>query len=211
MNAIRYATMFSAIAAAALSPLAAQTRTAPSSRPPVTAPAVVAHYTANAPFDGDPGAAARIDILIERWSTDSEARDLEKAMSAAGPDALLQRVQSIRRRAGVLLIPGVQGAGARARVRHPVNLYFARERKTASGTQIVLVADHYLAIGKPTGEWPADFQASLLDIRMTADGTGVGKVASATALAANKATGALEVANFDAQPASLVQVQQARD
>jgi hypothetical protein len=179
-------------------------------RPAVTTGAAIAKYVAKAPYEGDNGAAARIDILIERWSTDQERESLATAMSKDGPAGLLSTMQGIRQRAGVLLMPGVQGAGARGRIRRPINLYFAREVKTATGTQLVLAADHYLAFGQPTVEWPSAFEVSLLDIRFAKDGIGIGKVAPATALALNASTKAIEVANFETRPARLLDVRSER-
>jgi len=175
-------------------------------RPPITTGAAIAKYVARAPYEGDGGAAAKIDILIERWSTDKERESFGTAMAKDGPAGLLSTMQGIRQRAGVLLMPGVQAAGARARMRRPINLFFAREVKTATGTQLVLATDHYLAFGQPTVEWPSDFEVSLLDIRFTKDGVGIGKVAPASALELNATTNAIEVANFEGRPARLLDV-----
>ena len=208
MNPTRCGTMTALICAATLCSVAAQSpaHTTNVTRPPITTGAAVAHYTATAPYEGDTGAGARIDILIERWSTDQERADLVAGLAAGGPDGMLTKMQSIRRRAGVLLMPGVQGAGARARIRRPVNIYFAQKLETAGGSRVVLATDHYLALGQPTVDWPADFEVSMLDIRFTGDGAGVGKVGLAAKLAYNKDTGAFELANYEAAPARLITV-----
>jgi hypothetical protein len=200
--------MTARICAATLCSVAAHSpaRTTQAVRPPITTGAAVAHYTATAPYEGDSGAGARIDILIERWSTDQERADLVAGLAAGGPDGMLTKMQSIRRRAGVLLMPGVQGAGARARIRRPVNIYFAQKLETAGGSRVVLATDHYLALGQPTVDWPADFEVSMLDIRFTGDGAGVGKVGLAAKLGYNKDTRAFELANYEAAPARLITV-----
>ena len=84
-------------------------------------------FVARAPSESDPGAASsRIDIVIERWSTDEERENLRGALSQRGPDTLLPALQKVWRRAGVVLYPGIQGAGARVRQRRSRNLMFAR-------------------------------------------------------------------------------------
>ncbi len=163
-------------------------------------------FVARAPVDGDPASFGRIDIMIEHWSTDKDGEELAAALNKGGPAGLLPALQSLRRRVGVLLIPGVPGSGARARLRHPINLYFARQIETPKGRQMILVADHPLAFGQPTVKWPAEFAFSLLDVRFTADGTGIGKVAPAEKLAYNKETHSIEAANYDALPVRLLEM-----
>jgi hypothetical protein len=163
-------------------------------------------FVAMAPIDGDPGSPARVDIIIDHWSPEAELQNLRAAFRNSGPGGLLSLLKGIGRPAGVLLIPGVPASGARARLRHPINVYFAREVETAGGRQVVLATDRYLAFGQVTVNWPSNFEFSLLDIRFAADGTGVGKVATADKLAVNARTGAIELANYDAQPARLIDV-----
>ena len=168
--------------------------------------ALFERYVARAPFAGEGGEGSRIDILIERWSTDADSRELSTAFSRKGPDGLLPMLRGIGRPAGVLLIPGVQGSGARARLRHPYNLYYAHQVQTPKGRQIVVATDHFMAFGEPTVNWPSTFEFSLLDIRFAADGTGIGKVAMGTDLTLNKKTGTIEVSNYAARPARLLEV-----
>jgi len=175
-------------------------------RPAVKTSPVIAHFTAKSPYAGDSGSPARIDIMIERWSTDTELEDLRAALAKGGSEGLLPALQGMRRRAGVLMMPGVGNVGARARLRRPVNLYFAHEIKTPKGRQIIFATDHFLAFGKPTAEWPEDFEFSLLDVRFAADGTGVGKVAASSKVADNKQTKTIEADGYDALPPGLIDV-----
>lgn len=68
-------------------------------------------FVAKAPFDGDPGAPSRVDIVIERWSTDSECSDLGGALTARGPEGLLPGLHALRLRAGAVLIPEYRTRG----------------------------------------------------------------------------------------------------
>ncbi len=165
---------------------------------------VVEHFVARAPSDS--GAGGKIDIFIERWSTDDERDALHDMLTGGGANALLPALQKMRRRAGTLLIPGILGRGARARTRQPRNLLFARDIVTPHGRQVIVVADHGLAFGEPTEKWPADFTFTLLDLRFGPDGTGVGKVAPAATVVYNTTTNTLEAANFGELPVALTGV-----
>jgi hypothetical protein len=168
-------------------------------------------FSAMAPFDGDPGAGpARIDIVIERWATSKDRSDLQDALTHRGPEGLLPGLHAMHRPSGVLFIPGVPNGGTRALMRHPSNLWFADQIETPAGRQIVIAADHYMAFGQPTLNWPADYKFSLLDIRFNADGTGIGKVAPAVNVAYNKKTSTIEAANYDALPVRLIEVKPAK-
>jgi hypothetical protein len=168
-------------------------------------------FIARAPFDGDPTAGpAPIDIVIERWATSKDRSDLQDALIHRGPEALLPGLRAMHVPSGVLLIPGIPNGGTRALTRRPTNLWFADQIETPNGRQIVIAADHYMAFGQPTVKWPSEYEFSLLDIRFTADGTGVGKVASATTVAYNRKTNTIEAADYDKLPVRLIQVKPAK-
>jgi hypothetical protein len=168
-------------------------------------------FIAMAPFDGDPGSGpARVDIVVERWASSKDREELQDALSRRGPEGLLPGLHAMHLPSGVLLVPGIPNGGARALTRHPTNVWFADQVETPAGRQIVIATDHYLAFGQPTVNWPSDYKFSLLDIRFTADGTGVGKVAPAVNVAYNRKTNALEAANYDTLPVRLIEVKPAK-
>jgi hypothetical protein len=206
MKAAWVGTVAALFSVGALSLGAQSSQTKVGGRPPVTEGAAIAHYTAKAPLDGDPTSPSKIDILIERWSTDKERDLIASSLPQGSPEALLTALQGIRVRAGVLLMPGVPGLGARARIRHPLNVYFAREVETSKGRQVVLGIDRPLAFGQPTVKWPDGFAVSLVDIRFAADGTGIGKVGESGRIAFNEKTQTLEVADYASAPSRLVDV-----
>jgi hypothetical protein len=167
--------------------------------------AFVERLVARAPSDADPAGASRIEILIQRWSTDAERDDLRGTLLERGPDALLSAVQRVLKRpAGVVVIPGIPGAGARVRTRQARNVLFARDLETPKGRQVIIVTDQYLAFGEPTKDWPSDYQFTVLDIRFGPDGTGTGKLAPPAKVVYNKATKIIELDNYAAQPARLI-------
>jgi hypothetical protein len=169
--------------------------------------AFVERFVARAPGESDPAATSYIEILIQRWSTDEERDDLRGTLLERGPDALLSAVQKVLKRpAGVVVIPGIPGAGARVRTRQARNVLFARDLETPKGRQVIIVTDQYLAFGEPTKDWPSDYQFTLLDIRFGPDGTGTGKLAPPAKVVYNKETKIIELDNYVAQPVRLIGV-----
>jgi len=151
--------------------------------------------------------AGRVDVLIEQWSTDAEVTRLHDALQKGDTAALITLLHQQKRRVGVVLMPGIQAHGARARTRTPKNLLFARQITTPAGRQIIAVADEHLGLGEPALEARKPVQEfNLLEIRIGADGTGIGKVLSASDVAFNAKSGVLEAKDFAAHPARLVDV-----
>jgi hypothetical protein len=210
MSDVRLRTLFATVCAAtlclALTPKPDAAQLANKNLPTNKTSPILAHFAAKAPYEGDSGAASRIDFMIERWSTDEEVDNLRGALASNGAKGLLPALQKMPLRAGVVLIPGVHGQGARVRLRRPFNVYFARQIKTDKGLQVILGADHYLAFGQPTLDWPEDVEFSLVDIRLGPDGTGVGKVARAGGVAYNKDAKMIEIANYSKAPTQLTEV-----
>jgi hypothetical protein len=149
----------------------------------------------------------RIDIVIERWSTDAERDALARELRANDPGALLIGLGKVFHRNGVVQLPGADALGARAHLRRVRNLKYAQQFDTPAGRQIVVVADQHLGFGESGRDfksWQPEF--SLLDIRIAPDGTGVGKLAHADKIAFNPKTHVLEVADFASQPVRLTAV-----
>jgi len=153
---------------------------------------------------GVPEPAGRIDIVIERWSTDAERENLLRTTIDSGPARLLDALHMVRRRAGFVLSPGLQGLGARARTRRARNFQFAHEIKTPAGRQVVIATDQHLGFGDPAlSALPSDYEFTLIDIRFGPDGVGVGKLAPETKVSYNKEKKAIELENYGTLPEQL--------
>lgn len=151
--------------------------------------------------------AGRIQIYISQWSSDAEVQRLGEALKHADGESLLSMLHAEQRRAGVLLMPGIQAHGTRSRTPIPRNLLFARQIITPSGRQIIAIAGEHLGLGEP----PLDAHKSvpefnLLDIRFGPDGSGVGKIVSSAGISFSPKTGLVEVKDFATQPTRLVDV-----
>jgi hypothetical protein len=144
----------------------------------------------------DPG---RIEMVIERWSTERERDELIATLKEKGSNALLDKLQKMPR---VGYIRDANGGSV------GWDLHFARERKLEDGgRQIVLGTD------RPISAWEAanrprsaDYEFTLADIRFDGDGKGVGKLAVAAKITTNPKTGAIEIENFSSEPVRLTDV-----
>jgi hypothetical protein len=143
--------------------------------------------------------AGRLEMVIERWSSDRERDELIATRKDKGSDALLSKLQKMPR---VGYIRDANGASI------GWDLHFARERKLDDGSrQIVLATD------RPISAWEAfnrprsaDYDFTLADIRFDGDGKGVGKLAVAAKITSNPKTGAIEIENFASEPVRLTEV-----
>ncbi|MFL5303309.1 MAG: hypothetical protein ACJ79R_23515 [Anaeromyxobacteraceae bacterium] len=153
--------------------------------------------------------AGPIDIYVERWSTEEEFEKLLGTLRKGGPGKLLSVLER-QQRAGVLLMPGVQGHGERVRTRTPKNLKFAREIITGTGRRVILASDERLGLGESRLDARQErYEFSLMDIRFGPDGTGVGKVAAARDVVYNRKARTFELKDYDAKPVRLINVKSA--
>src|SRR4051812_18899647 len=170
-----------------------------------------AHLVARSISVSGPQSAGPIEIYVERWSTDEELDKLLGTLEKGGPTGLLTVLEDQRVRAGVVLMPGVQAHGERARTRTPKNFQFAREIITPAGRQVILASKERLGLGASRLDARKEiYEFSLMDIRFGPDGKGVGKVAAAADVVYNPKTKTLELKDYDTRPARLVNVKSAK-
>lgn len=139
-----------------------------------------------------------IDIVIERWSTEEEIARLRGILIEEGGEKLLPALQKIKPRCGF-----VRGANTLG-----WDIYFARETALPGGGRKIVVATD-----RPVAMWEArnstrsmDYQFSLAEIRIGADGKGEGKAIPSAQLSFNKETNTLEIENYGREPVRLSQV-----
>ena len=172
----------------------------------------LAQFAAKAVSVSDPEDASRIEIYIQRWSTDEELSKLSRTLVEGYAGQLLPVLEQLRQRVGVVLLPGVQARGERVRMRTPKDLLFAREIATLAGRQVIVASGERLGLGETRLEARREIaEFNLMDIRFGPDGKGVGKVAGAGDVVFNPATKALEVKNYAAQPVRLIDVRPEKD
>jgi hypothetical protein len=147
-----------------------------------------------------------VDIVIEHWSTDEERRDIGAAIGA-DPAHLLNGLQIVKRRVGFILSAGLQTTGSRARLRRAYNIEFAQETNTPAGRRIIVALDQHWGPGEPTRDFrSSNAEFTLIDVRLGADGKGVGKLVPADSVRFDSKTMSFDVENYAAQPIRLADV-----
>jgi hypothetical protein len=153
--------------------------------------------TVNMSNVGRPG-ADKVEIVIERWSSERERDALIATLKDNGPDALLSALQKMPRVGYIRRAGGGLGW----------DLHFARDRKLDDGgRQIVLATDRPIsaweAMNRPRS---ADYDFTLADIRFDGDGKGVGKLSVAAKIRVNEKTGMVEIEDFGSEPVRMTDV-----
>ena len=139
-----------------------------------------------------------IDIVIERWSTPEETSNLKAVLVESGGHKLLSTLQKVKPRCGY----------ARTSTSLGWDIYFAREVPLPDGGRKIS-----LASDRPVGMWEArnsgrsmDYEFSLVEIRLPADGKGQGKAIKAAKVSFDKENSTLEIENYQQQPVRLNEV-----
>jgi hypothetical protein len=138
-----------------------------------------------------------LDIVIERWSSPEEARNLKAVFVEGGADKLLSAVQKVKPRCGFVRTSTSLGW----------DINYAMETElSGGGKKIVLGTD------RPVGMWEAqdqgrsmDYQFSLAEIHLPATGKGSGKAITAAKLSLKK-DGTLEIENYQREPVRLNEI-----
>jgi hypothetical protein len=138
-----------------------------------------------------------IHIVIERWSTPEESARLKAVFVESGADELLSALQRVRPRCGYVRTSNSLGW----------DIWYARETPLSEGGRKIV-----LATDRPVGMWEAsnsgrsmDYQFSLAEMRLPAEGKGQGKAIPAAKLTLDN-DGGLEIENYQAQPVRLNEI-----
>ena len=141
-----------------------------------------------------PTGATRIDITIQRWSTDAERQGLLTTFAEKGPDKLLDALQDAKS-VGRVNAPGNLGWDLR---------YARYHALPDGGSRIVILTDRRVEFWEARNQpRTIDYPFTLIDLRLKADGTGEGKASVATKITYNKKTNAVELENYASEPVRL--------
>jgi len=139
--------------------------------------------------------AATVEINVRRWSSEAERQRLIEVLQTKGPGALLDRLRELPE-VGTIRTPDSLG--------YP--LHYAQQRPLEDGGRRVVIATD-----RPIAFWEAvnrprtvDYPFTVVELQLTPDGTGVGRMSIATRIIAHD--NIVELENYDAQPVMLKQV-----
>ena len=140
-------------------------------------------------------------MVVTRWSTDDEQDMLMATLFDRGPEALLDELRETRR-VGYIRPPNCLG----------YDLRFAKEiPEKDGGRRVVLVTD------RPIDFWEAanqprsiDYPFTVIELRLTRDGEGEGRMSIATKITGNRVFDLIELEDYATQPVQLMGVRSSR-
>jgi hypothetical protein len=140
------------------------------------------------------GGTAQIEIAVDRWSTDAERRRLLNALTANGPEKLLDVLKEMPK---VGFIRQTSSIGW--------DLRYARNTPLPDGGERVVVATD-----RPISTWEAatqprtiDYPFTVIEMRVNAGGEGEGKMTYATKITVDKNTDSIVLENWGTSPVLL--------
>ena len=142
--------------------------------------------------------AGALEIAIERWSTDEERDRLRGILIERGADALLSALQKVKPRAGYIRTSSTLGW----------DIHYAREEPVGDGGRRVIIATD-----RPMSFWElrnqprsVEYDFTLAELRLSKDGNGEGKLATAARISWNPSTRTIEIENYGIEPVRLTAV-----
>jgi len=149
------------------------------------------------------GANSVVEIEVERWSTDAERNRLLAAFQENKQDGLLRELQKIDPRVGYIRLPTSIG----------YDLRYAREvpDEKTGGRRILIATDRPIGVTEARNQpRTIDYPFTLIELRLTRDGTGEGRMSIATKIRHNKKTNVLELENYNSEPVRLNKVRKVK-
>ena len=147
------------------------------------------------------GVASNIDIVINRYSTNSESERLMSVMLERGPDKLLDALQKLPR-VGYFRTPDSIGW----------DIHYARKVSGADGGErITLITDRRIGFWEASRQPRSfDYPFTVIELRLNGDGEGEGKMSIATKIIADKDSNTIVLENYDLQPVQLNNIKRER-
>ena len=144
-----------------------------------------------------PSRASTLDIVIERWSTNAERRKILDTLAEQGPEKLREVAEEIEPRAGYISQDGGLGWDVR----------YASREATPGGQRIVFATDRPMSFGEVArNARSSEYEYMVGEVRLRREGKDEGKLATAAKVHFDKASGLLEIENYDIEPVRLAQV-----
>ena len=152
------------------------------------------------------GSNAVLDIRVNKWSTEKQRQELIAVFLDKGQDALLSKLQDMPDM-GRLSIPGRQGPDPN-QTRLGWTLRYTNQSPLPDGGMRILIATDRVMSFQEVRNRPRsyDYPFTFLEIHLTKDGTGEGKMAVATQLQYDKKKNTIIFENYSTEPVRLTNV-----
>lgn len=171
---------------------------AQSRRPPVILPLEITAGLISGGGVGNPTGTGRIDVDIDRWSTDSERTTLVRALAGKGERSLLDELQKARKVGSV-----------RFNTQLAWDLRYARQLPAPDGgVRVVLVTDRPMPVWEIWNQPRyAQYPFTLVELAFNADGQPTnGAVILAARVTADEEGRFITVENFASQPVQMTDI-----
>ena len=153
-------------------------------------------YTALA-INMDRGTSGSIEIVIDRWSTDTQRDELMAVLKKEGTAKLLDTLQDMPRM-GYLRTPDSLGW----------DIHFARKIPGEDGGyRVVLLTDRRIAFWEAANRPRSiDYPFTVIELRLNRDAEGEGRMSLATKIIPDARSNVVTLENYDTQPVTLKNV-----
>jgi hypothetical protein len=159
-----------------------------------------ARYTAMA-VDMDNGRTSTVDMVVNRWSTESERKRLLAVLAEKGPEKLLDVLQDIPR-VGYFRTPQSVGWDLHYATLTPL---------PEGGERVVLATDRRIPFWEARNRPRSiDYPFTVIELRLNRDGVGEGKMSIATKITFEKEANTIVLENYGTQPVLLQSVKRER-
>ncbi len=140
----------------------------------------------------------RLQITIERWSSDAERDKLHAALVEKGTEGLLRDLQDVKPRVGTISTTGSLGW----------NIQYAQQVELPTGgRRVVFATDRPMSFREEwTRDRSTDYQFMLAELRVGPNGKGEGKLVPRARVTWNDATRTIEIENYANEPVRLGEV-----
>jgi hypothetical protein len=144
------------------------------------------------------GRAGSLTITINRWSTDAEREMLLTTLQEFGPDKLVDTLMKLPP-VGYMRTPNSLG----------YDLYYARNNPAPDGgRQVVIGTNRRVRFREAaTSQRSLQYQMTVIELRLNADGKGEGKMVPAAKVSWNAKEKKIAIENYNALPVDLLNVQ----
>ena len=141
--------------------------------------------------------AGTVEMVVDRWSSESETQGLLTVLREKGADKLLDALRD-RPKVGYIRTPNSIG----------YDLHYARKTPLEDGGERVVIAtDRYISFWE---QWvqprSIDYPFTVIEMRINPDGTGEGKMSLATRIIEDKDKNQIVLENYGTQPVMLTSV-----
>jgi hypothetical protein len=145
--------------------------------------------------------ASSVDIHITRWSTEAEKTRFARALLDRGAEVLLEDLRN-----------AVSVGQIRTPNTFSYELQFAwQEPLDDGGRRIILITDRPMVVWKEAMQQQLMNDAfTVIELRLTADGEGEGKVAIGSNIHVNRSLDLIELKDYDIEPVRLTDVRTKR-